>query len=315
MKFLFLIAFFLSINIEAICYLQSGQYNCYDDERLYYSGSMKESNRENARDATYFPKSAGGGVWDYLSLTGYGTYYYSKEDKYTGSFIDGKRDGYGVYEFKDGEKFQGIYKNSKRRGRGTLYDKDERVVYTGNWKNDKYHGQGTRYYYGNTWASVTGKYISGETYGIMEVFYQPESKIRYKKGEIYCCNDSYFSWHGKVETTYKNGAKLEEFYSEGKRTKANWLTTNEEANKKILDNQKLEKIRKDQLALEQKEREKKIKREEDIYNQCILDKVPSAKTDAAAELIKISCREISKNPTRWQIIKYLGYEGLKEILN
>lgn len=315
MKFLFLLTIFLSIKIEAICYLQSAQYNCYDNERLYYSGTMKKSNRENAKDATYFPRSAGGGVWDYLSLTGYGTYYYKNGNTYTGSFIDGKRDGYGVYEFIDGTKFKGTYKNDKRDGRGTLYDKKERIVYSGKWKNSKYHGQGTKYYYGDTWASVRGRFIYGETFGIMEVFYQPDHEIQFKKGEIYCCNDEYYSWHGKVVTKYMNGAELEEYFSEGSRTKSNWITTNDEANKKILENQRLEKIRKEQLALEKKEREKKIKREEDIYNQCILDKVPSAKTDAAAELIKSSCREISKNPTRWQIIKYLGYEGLQEILN
>ena len=336
MKFLFLVVFFLASNIEAKCYIDSLKYSCYADGRLYYSGEMRDSNQANAMDSLYYST---GSFWKYLNLTGNGTYYHKNGDRYEGNFIDNKRYGYGTFFFEDGRKYVGNFKdgkydgygrfyfsnnkmkysgnyfNSERSGRGTEYDKDEKVVYIGNWKNGKYHGQGTKYYYGSNWASVTGKYISGDTFGIMEVLYQPDNEIQYKKGEIYCCNDDYYSWHGKVETKYKNGAELEEHYSEGKRTKFNWITTNEEANKKILENQKLEKIRKEQLALKQKERQRKIKREEDIYNQCILDKVPDAKTDTAAELIKSSCREISKNPTRWQIIKYLGYEGLQEILN
>ena len=63
------------------------------------------------------------------------------------------------------------------------------------------------------------------------------------------------------------------------------------------------------------EKERKRKQEEEIYNQCILDKVPDAKTEVAAKLLEDSCKQISINPTNWQIIKYLGVDGLKQIID
>ena len=94
-----------------------------------------------------------------------------------------------------------------------------------------------------------------------------------------------------------------------------WLITPEEALKqknKIIAEQE---ARRKQLAIENEKASIKKNREENIYNQCILDKIPTAKTEAATDLIEKSCLEISKNPTRWQIIKYLGWDGLKELIN
>ena len=70
------------------------------------------------------------------------------------------------------------------------------------------------------------------------------------------------------------------------------------------------KLEADRLA-----RERKEKLQTEIYNKCILDKIPNSKTESAAELIRKSCREISKDPSYWQLVKYLGIEGIQEIIN
>ena len=47
----------------------------------------------------------------------------------------------------------------------------------------------------------------------------------------------------------------------------------------------------------------------------MLDKILDANTEAAVEIITKSCRDISQNPTNWQLVWYLGFEGIKEIIN
>ena len=333
---LFLISLiFVSLNAEAKCFQERQSFNCYDNNRLYYSGTMTKSNKQNATDATYFST---GGVWDWLNLTGYGTYYYENGDVYTGRFLDRRKNGFGTYTWKDGKKYSGNWKKNKREGQGSYYSSEGNLLYSGNYKNDekhgfgssygdkgksyignwkygKRHGEGTRYFYGGNWSSVTGNYSYGTWDGSMKAIYSPKNEILSAEGEIYCCVNDKYSWDGKVLITYKNGAILDRVYSKGTIVKSNWVITKEEANKELAEKQKQEQKRQAIINAENAEKKKKLKQEEEIYNQCILDKIPDAKTEMAANLIKKSCLEISKNPTRWQLIKYLGLDGLDEILN
>lgn len=330
-----LLILILSLKVEAVCYLQSGEYNCYRDDRLYYSGSMIESNQQNAIDATYFPS---GNVWEYLNLTGYGTYYYKNGSKFTGGFLDGKIDGYGTFDYSDGRKYTGRYKNGKRNGSGSLYSSDGDLVYSGNyqddlrfgygdsfndgkkqysgnWRNGKRNGYGTQYFDDDTWYSVTGNFKNGSFDGVMKILYRASSDILKTTGKVSCCDDNKYIFDGEMLVEYKDGSSGKFFYSNNEFEKVDWIVTREEANQLRKEKESLEKAKSAKIAAELKEKERKQKQEEEIYNQCILDKVPNAKTEVAAKLIEDSCREISISPTSWQLIKYLGVDGLKQILD
>ena len=61
--------------------------------------------------------------------------------KYTGEWLDGKRDGYGVQIWVDGSRYEGNWKNDKANGDGKLFHADG-DVYEGGWMDDKAHGYG-----------------------------------------------------------------------------------------------------------------------------------------------------------------------------
>ena len=330
-----LLILILSLKVEAVCYLQGGQYNCYSDDRLYYSGSMKQSNQKNSIDATYFPS---GNVWEYLNLTGYGTYYYKSGSKFTGSFLDGKRDGYGTFDYSDGRKYSGKFRNDKRHGSGSYYSSDANLIYSGNyqddlrygygdsfndgkkqysgnWRNGEKNGYGTEYFYGGSWYSVKGNFKDGSFDGEMEILYRASNAISKTTGIVLCCDGSSYYFDGKMYIEYKDGSSGNFFYSDNEFKKVDWIVTKEEANQLRKERESLEKAKNAKIAAERNEKERKRKQEEEIYNQCILDKVPDAKTELAAKLLEDSCKQISINPTNWQIIKYLGVDGLKQIID
>ena len=325
----------ISLNLEAICYKEGYTYNCYDDDRLYYSGGMKESNRANAMDARYFMNN----VFEYLTITGYGTYYYKSGDEFTGRFLAGKREGYGTMDYKNGSKYSGYWKNDLKNGQGTKWDKNGnkiysgqykdglengfgtkydgdtlRMIYEGNWKNGVHHGYGTRYFQDSNWISVSGNFDYGNVEGQYEAKYIYSDIRKSRKGELQII-DGYYRWQGKTVTEYNDGSISEDQFIEGERVDSKYIITPTQAKrdkeqKAMAVAERNAKLEADRLA-----RERKEKLQTEIYNKCILDKIPNSKTESAAELIRKSCREISKDPSYWQLVKYLGIEGIQEIIN
>ncbi len=302
----------LHIDIKSDCYRDGYKYNCYKNDRLYYSGTMIAANRENAYDALYF---SDGDVLQYLNLTGNGTYYYSSGDKYNGSFIDGDRNGYGIYSWSSGSEYVGYWKDDKRNGQGKWYNDRGNLKYDGQWKDGLEHGYGVKKYY-EVFEDVSGNYKNGVWDGIMNISFQADHSLERVESRLTVDTDNKIQYAGVGIFTYKDGSKEERHYSpRGVLAKKEWLITPEEALKqknRIIAEQE---ARRKQLAIENEKARIKKNREENIYNQCILDKIPTAKTEAATDLIEKSCLEISKNPTQWQIIKYLGWDGLKELIN
>tara|TARA_B100001175_G_C19429862_1_gene600652 strand:- start:140 stop:1156 length:1017 start_codon:yes stop_codon:yes gene_type:complete len=337
--FKFILSFWiilLSIDVRSACYKDGYKYNCYDDGRLYYSGTMVASSKSGAVDAHYLST---GTIFQYLNLTGNGIYYYESGDKYTGSFISGKKDGFGTYEWLYGRKYVGTFKNGKYHGNGTIYRSDGSKIYSGNyeanmregfgtfynlngtinykgeWKNGDKNGYGVDYFYDGSFNTVSGNYKNGQFDGVMKVVFSPDSKIKNVESRLKSIN-GYIKYVGKAIITYKDGSKMENLYSpSGISGDSKWIITPVEA-KKIIDMKKAsDEAASRKMIAEENKKKLEIARVEKIYNQCILDKIPDAKTDAATKLIEDSCREISKNPTSWQIVKYLGWDGLKELTN
>ena len=263
-------------------------------------------------DARYFMDN----VLEYLTITGYGTYYYKNGAEYTGRFVAGKREGQGIMWDKNGNKvYSGHYKDDLENGFGTEYDGDtSRIIYEGNWKNGVHHGYGTRYFQDSNWISVSGNFDYGKLRGQYEAKYIYSDIRKSRKGELQII-DGYYRWQGKTVTEYNDGSISEDQFIEGERVDSKYIITPTQAKrdkeqKAMAVAERNAKLEADRLA-----RERKEKLQTEIYNKCILDKIPNSKTESAAELIRKSCREISKDPSYWQLVKYLGIEGIQEIIN
>lgn len=311
LKILCLICLFLSLDVLSVCYMDSYKYNCYSKDRLYYSGTMQTSNESNRQDSLY----VGNTFVNYLALTGYGTYYYKGGDTYTGNFLTGKRHGNGTYEWQDGRRHTGSYKLNKFHGKGKFYNISGKLTYDGNYANDKKEGFGKSYIYGDNWYYMEGVFKDSDPVGLMTVYFQADHSINYATSKIRTI-DGLFKFTGKTTFKYHSGAiKRSNYSSKGEFLESEWIVSPQQA-----EQNKLNKERKYQEQMlrdldAENERKRKQQSEDKIYDACILDKIPDAKTESAADLLRQSCRDISKNPTNWQRLRYLGFEGLKEMTN
>jgi len=61
--------------------------------------------------------------------------------KYTGEWLNGKRDGYGVQIWVDSSRYEGHWSHDKANGQGKLFHADG-DIYEGGWMDDKAHGFG-----------------------------------------------------------------------------------------------------------------------------------------------------------------------------
>lgn len=307
----FLFILFLSFDALSTCYKESYQYNCYSDGRLYYSGTMQTSNQSSSHDVFKIGNTRVG----YLSLTGYGTYYYKSGDSYTGNFLNGKRHGSGTYNWADGSYYTGGFRSGLFHGFGKSYNSSGQLRYDGEHKNDKRTGFGKLYTTGGNFYSIEGDFKDGDPVGRMHIVYRPDSELHYAFSDLRSIG-GYYEFTGETKFNYRDGAIEESKYSaRGDLIESKWVVSPEQAKQnKLIKDRENEQQRIRDIAIAN-ERKRKQQIEDKIYDACILEKIPDAKTEAAADLLRQSCRDISKNPTNWQLIWYLGFEGAKEIIN
>lgn len=72
---------------------------------------------------------------------GTGIYIYPNGDKYTGQFVNGKRQGSGQFVYANGDRFQGFFVNDMKDGLG-IYSFKNGDVFNGNFKNGMREGNG-----------------------------------------------------------------------------------------------------------------------------------------------------------------------------
>lgn len=82
------------------------------------------------------------GLWDNDAPHGFGTRVYANGNRYTGSWVCGRRCGRGVIVCADGSGYDGEWAEDRRQGYGILTIPG-RCVYRGEWKNGMLHGHGT----------------------------------------------------------------------------------------------------------------------------------------------------------------------------
>jgi len=80
------------------------------------------------------------GEWKDNLKHGKGTFRWVEGEVYEGQFVNGKREGEGTYVWNNGNKYEGEWQNDKRSGIGILYDKDNKVLFQGNWQKDEFAG-------------------------------------------------------------------------------------------------------------------------------------------------------------------------------
>jgi hypothetical protein len=102
------------------------------------------------------------------------TYQYPSGDKYTGSWLNGRKHGYGVAEFVSGNRYEGQWDNDFKHGKGTIIFVDG-TTYTGDWCKDHKHGSGVaRFASGNRYE---GQWVDDAMEG--------QGTFYYARGDIY----------------------------------------------------------------------------------------------------------------------------------
>lgn len=79
--------------------------------------------------------------------------------RFTGNYLDGKKNGEGVFLYPDGSKYEGSWLNDLREGWGT-YTYPNGDTYEGEWYQGRRHGQGV-YTYKETGSRYDGNWFHG----------------------------------------------------------------------------------------------------------------------------------------------------------
>ena len=101
------------------------------------------------------------GSWKNGKKQGYGVVCFSNGDKYIGNFEDGKRHGYGVFFFSNGNQYEGNWRHDKRHGEGVY--KSQKSYFKGVYFNDMKTGYGTDIL--SNGEKYNGSYLNNKRHG------------------------------------------------------------------------------------------------------------------------------------------------------
>merc|ERR1712146_855020 len=107
------------------------------DDGSTYDGEFKNGKREGHGTRKYSDGREYIGDWENGNMEGRGIYTYPSGSKYVGEWKNGKKEGHGIFTWANGNKYYGEFKNDKREGHGALYNKDENLLYEGQWVDDE----------------------------------------------------------------------------------------------------------------------------------------------------------------------------------
>ena len=106
-------------------------------------------------------------------MHGQGSFYWSNEDLYEGTFVDGQRTGRGVFQWESGERYEGEFRDGLLEGSGRFTYPDGRE-YAGRFDAGKKQGDGVyRWPNGNRYV---GDFTADERSGL-GVFYWRDGTI------------------------------------------------------------------------------------------------------------------------------------------
>jgi hypothetical protein len=163
--------------------------------RAHGSGEIILASGDKYEGIVFIPH--GMGVYNYANANG--------RKKFTGEFVNGKRNGRGLMEWKNGAKYFGEWKDGNMHGQGIIMYSDG-GVYSGQWRNGTFHGDGKATYANGD--KYKGQYESGKRHG--------KGKMMWRNGSEYDGGWKEGKQHGKGVYTSTNGTKHECELKDGK---------------------------------------------------------------------------------------------------
>ena len=105
-----------------------------------YEGEINEQNKKHGYGILTTPEYVRKGTWRGGEFTGWGRESRRNKEVLEGKFINGALNGKGIYKNSKNNLYTGDFVNSKREGFGELYT--NRIQYIGEFKEDKLDGKG-----------------------------------------------------------------------------------------------------------------------------------------------------------------------------
>ena len=167
--------------------------------------SFKDSNKNKymecfTRPALLFKtdKSIYKGSWNFQGKKeGFGIFFDSKGNKYTGEWKEDKFDGKGRLISINGDCYEGDFKSGQIEGHGMFISKIGGYNYLGDFKNNKFHGKGKLIYDDNT--TYEGNFSRGYMVG--------EGNLLFRDGSYYKGNFNQNNFDGKGKFYFHDGRK------------------------------------------------------------------------------------------------------------
>lgn len=120
------------------------------------------------------------GIWNKGVLTtNFGKIKYHNGMIYHGRIYNYQPDKKGIMQYNDGSLICGIFKEGLLNGKAVYYDKNMKIIYSGNWKNNIYNGNGKLYYEKLNEVFYHGFFKNGEFSGFGKIYHK-NSKLAYK---------------------------------------------------------------------------------------------------------------------------------------
>ena len=128
-------------------------------------------------------------MWDYIN---------SKDGKYVGqiNIQTGNLEGKGVFIWNNGIKYIGKWKEGNMHGKGILFDKNNKLIFQGNYFNNKKYGKGK-------FIIKENEYYEGEFF---DDKMEGKGCYHYENGD---------TWEGYFKNNYKNGVGIMTYHNNG----------------------------------------------------------------------------------------------------
>ena len=189
--------------------------------------------------------------WDYVTIN---------DGKYLGQINSktGNLEGRGVFIWDNGMKYIGNFKEGCMCGEGLLFDKDNKLIFEGNFYNNKKYGKGKFYIKGN-------EYYEGEFF---DDKMEGKGSYHYENGDV---------WEGNFKNNLKNGVGIMTYHNNNDvylyefendnymgstqlnpQEKAYVLSLQQEERKKMLETEKQNLARRQSQLIEEQKKKKKV---------------------------------------------------------
>ena len=169
-----------------------------------YEGEINEQNKKHGQGILTTPEYVRKGTWRNGEFTGWGRESRRNKEVLEGKFINGLLNGKGIFKNSKNNLYTGDFVNSKREGTGELYT--NRIHYIGEFKEDKLNGKGIIEFL-KEGHKYEGDFQNNEINGI--------GIFQWKNGDIYQGEMTNGKMNGHGIYKYANGQIYDGEYNNG----------------------------------------------------------------------------------------------------